>query len=231
MLLNESIWIGKHLSARKTHEISPLIELGSSTEHFRTVEQPYIDEYIHGPLRKNRVKVIHVDQKSDPGIDISGDLFSSETHEKLKCIGARCILCCNIFEHVTDRKSLAALCDSILSPGGYVFITVPLSFPFHFAPIDTYFRPTPQEISALFPNYAVMNSTVLNEGTLLDEWQRHDWRYMLVAVVKTLCKPFYIHRGFKEWFYKNHRSLWLLSQFKVSVVILQKPPSGRQSLV
>ncbi len=203
-----------------------MIELGSSTERFRTVVQPHIEENIHAPLRHNRVKIIHVDQKNDPGIDISGDLFSSATQERIKRTGSRCILCCNIFEHVTDQKSFAALCDGLLLPGGYIFVTVPFSYPYRLDPIDTYFRPTPEEISALFPSYAIVNSIVLHEGTLLNEWLRHDWRYVLVEAVRTLYRPLYVHRGLREWKNRNHRLLWLFSEFKVSAVILRKPPSG-----
>ena len=66
------------------------------------------------------------------------------------------ILCCNIFEHVEDRARFASICHDALRPGGYLVVSVPYSYPYHTDPIDTYLRPTPEEIAAMFPGYALI---------------------------------------------------------------------------
>ena len=64
-------------------------------------------------------------------------------------MGAKCVLCCNILEHVADREAFARVCDQILSPGGTIVVSVPQSYPLHMDPIDTYYRPMPAEIAQL----------------------------------------------------------------------------------
>jgi hypothetical protein len=49
MLTNEAVWIGRALSAPPVGVISPCLNLGSSTAHFRKVLQPYIEDHIITP--------------------------------------------------------------------------------------------------------------------------------------------------------------------------------------
>ena len=90
------------------------------------------------------------------------ELISAATYIKLtprsesKAIHPKTVLCCNMFEHVDDRYKFASICDEVLSPGGYLLITVPHSYPYHLDPIDTMFRPSVDEIAKLFPYYELV---------------------------------------------------------------------------
>ena len=121
--------------------ISPLLNLGSSTRHFRETTQPHIERELFGPLREAGVKVVHCDLKKDVGVDVAGDILESEVMRRLKTRGFKCILLSNLLEHVRDRAAVALACEEIVGPGGFILATVPSSYPYHADPIDTYYRP------------------------------------------------------------------------------------------
>jgi hypothetical protein len=130
--------------------ISPLLNLGSSTRHFREVIKPYIDAELFAPLRKAGVKVVHSDLKEEEGVDFAGDILDPEVMRRLKGMGFKCILLSNVLEHVRNREAVTAACEEILGSGGFILATVPSSCPYHADPIDTYYRPSPAELATAF---------------------------------------------------------------------------------
>lgn len=130
--------------------ISPLLNLGSSTRHFREVIKPHVERELFAPLREARVKVVHSDLKEDEGVDFAGDILDPEVRRRLKGMGFKCILLSNVLEHVRDRKEVTAACEEIVGPGGFILATVPSSYPYHADPIDTGYRPSPAELASAF---------------------------------------------------------------------------------
>lgn len=131
-------------------DVSPLLNLGSSTGHFRTVEKPHIEAELFAPLRNAGIEVVHSDLKPASGVDVAGDILDPVVQQTLVSKGFRCVLLSNLLEHVTDRAAVAAACEAIAGPGGLVLVTVPSSYPYHADPIDSGFRPAPEELAALF---------------------------------------------------------------------------------
>jgi hypothetical protein len=131
-------------------EVSPLLNLGSSTRHFREVIKPHIERELFGPLREAGVKVVHCDLKEDDGVDVAGDILDPEVRGRLSETGFKCVLLSNLLEHVRDRGAVTAACEEIVGPGGFILATVPSSCPYHADPIDTYFRPSPVELASAF---------------------------------------------------------------------------------
>jgi SAM-dependent methyltransferase len=130
--------------------ISPLLNLGSSTRHFREVIKPHVDRELFAPLREAGVKVVHSDLKKDEGVDFAGDILDLEVRRRLRGMEFKCILLSNVLEHVRDRKEVTAACEEIVGPGGFILATVPSSCPYHADPIDTYYRPSPAELASAF---------------------------------------------------------------------------------
>ena len=130
--------------------VSPLLNLGSSTRHFREVIKPHVDGELFAPLREAGVKVVHSDLKEDEGVDFAGDILDPEVLQRLKGMGFKCILLSNVLEHVRDREAVAAACEEIVGRGGFILATVPSSCPYHADPIDTYYRPSPAELASAF---------------------------------------------------------------------------------
>jgi hypothetical protein len=220
MRIEEAKWIGKALSDLPIDRISPILELGSSTRTFRCVEKPHIEEYVHRPLRKKSVHIVHSDLKKGDGIDISGDIYQSETTEELRKVGAKCILCCNILEHVADRDKFAMICDSLLRPAGYMIITVPRSYPYHLDPIDTYFRPSAEEVANLFADYSQIKSATIKSDTYLKEILGAP--NPITMAVGAWAKIALCRGGIEATKARAHRWLWLLRPYLITAVLLKK---------
>src|SRR5688572_5685334 len=95
------------------------LNIGSSTERFRTRSQPHIEQLLFGPLRESGVRVIHCDMKADPGVDLVGDVLDPGFQQQLRSLGAQLLICSNLLEHLTDPKAFAAACASLVTPGGF----------------------------------------------------------------------------------------------------------------
>jgi len=129
---------------------SPVLNVGSSTARFRAVERPWIEEFVFAPLRVAGAEVDHLDLKAAEGVDLVGDILDPALQERLAAHGYRCVILSNVLEHVRDRHAVAAACEAIVGAGGLVLVTVPRSYPYHADPLDTGYRPAPEELAPLF---------------------------------------------------------------------------------
>ncbi len=161
MFRREAEWIGAHLAALPVEAISPLINIGSSTGDFRERIQPWIDEAIFRPLRERGVAVIHVDLKDAPGVDMVANIFEDEGFERMKAVRPKMALLTNVLEHVLEPGVFTRRCLELLEPGARLLISVPRSYPHHNDPIDTMFRPTPEEVAALAPEARMIHGEIL----------------------------------------------------------------------
>jgi hypothetical protein len=216
MRREEAQWIAGYLAS--AGDISPLVELGSSTRHFRTVVKPHIDQFLHAPLRARGIRVVHTDIKAAEGVDISGNIYERDVRARLKDVRAKAVLCCNIFEHVEDRAAFAAICDDILEPGGTMVVSVPYSYPIHLDPIDNYFRPTPAEIAALFPGYQMIDQAIVTSGSYRDDFE-------FPEAFRAIAKSLLWRGGAAGAKNRLHRFLWLFRRYRISVAVLRKPLS------
>jgi hypothetical protein len=169
VLLEEARWLSERLAEFNTPELSPLIDLGSSTGHFRQVEQPYIDSLIFRPLAERGCRVFHVDQKAGEGVDVVADIFSEASRAEISALQPRTIIAANILEHVPDPDEVLKLLFDLLPVGGTLFLTVPFSFPYHADPIDTLLRPTPSQVRRMCRPHHVQRCDVVKGKTLIGE--------------------------------------------------------------
>jgi hypothetical protein len=131
-------------------DISPLLNLGSSTRAFREQAKPHIERQLFAPLRAAGIDIVHSDLKQADGVDVAGDILDPIVRADLKARGFKTLLIANMLEHVADRAAVIAACEEIVGPGGLIFATVPSSFPYHADPIDTGYRPRPGDLAAAF---------------------------------------------------------------------------------
>ena len=124
MQFEEARWLNRQLSQLRSDDLYPMCNLGSSTEHYRKLDQPYIDKYLFAPARMKSLQVIHVDAKDAPGVDVVADLTDPTLQARLAKLSDRSVMCCNLLEHVSDRVFIRDLVLSILKPRGYVIATV-----------------------------------------------------------------------------------------------------------
>src|SRR5512138_2023127 len=219
MRRQEAAWIGEKMRALNGARV--VLNLGSGSKRFREVSKPYIDREIFDPLVRAGVRVVHADLKSGEGIDISGDLFDPAVQRRLRALAPQTVLACNIMEHLPKevRARFPQVLDSLLPPGGILVITVPCSYPYHADPIDTLYRPKPEELCACFPGYEVLEARTIDSESYGEEFVAGGASRMLRKVLRMFF-PFVRP---KRWLSHAHRMLWMFRPYRLSGVVLRKP--------
>lgn len=221
MLLEEAEWIGETLNRLPAQSISPCINLGASTRTLREIKQPYTVEKVLAPLSARNIKIVHSDIKSGEGIDVAGDIYDARVQMRLAAFRPRLILCTNILEHLRDPGGFARACSAILAPEGYILVSVPRSYPYHPDPIDTLFRPSPEEIATLFPGFTSISSGIVTCKTYLGEIARGRTTPAIAKrIVRDMIRTFVPFIKFRGWISQVHRYRWLFRPYEVSVVLL-----------
>lgn len=217
MLVEEARWLYRHLSTFDPDHLYPLCNIGSSTEYFRCTEQPYIDKYLFAPARKQSRKVIHVDMKPAPGVDLVGDLTDPNFLTQLAGLNIRSVMCCNVLEHVRHRELICHSILSVLRAPAYIIATVPFDFPYHEDPIDTMYRPNVSELVGLFPGTSICRAKILRASRFEYEMKRNYWD--LSGLILRSAAPFYRPRS---WWRSIETLKTLARGYRVTCVILRK---------
>lgn len=215
----EAAWLDKLLRERDASELSPLLNLGSSTRAFREVEQPWCERILFAPLRARGVKTIHVDFRDGEGIDIRADMLDPRDLPRLKALGAKAILCCNMLEHVVDPGVLARHCIEIVGPGGMIYVTVPFSYPHHRDPIDTMYRPAPDQLARLFGPAQMLKGEIVDSGeSYWGQVAKRPW--VLLRHVLRFPFPFVAFGGWKRSMRKLY---WLAHNYRFTAAVFEVP--------
>jgi SAM-dependent methyltransferase len=218
MMKCDASWLAQTLRRYSDDELTPLVNLGASTEHFRTVEQPHIDRLVFAPLLARGLRIIHTDFKVGRGVDIAGDIFDDATFSALKATSPRAIICTHMLEHVTDRERLVARMLDLLPRGGLFFVTVPSSYHLHNDPIDTMFRPTPKELAALFVGHQILESVELTGDTYWSLIRKRP----LTLIGRHLGRFFIPFFGWRQWKRSMAKLYWLFHHYKVAALVGRK---------
>lgn len=220
MLIEEAQWLGDQLRALDPARVFPLLDVGSSTAEFRTSDQPWIDRLIFAPARAANRPVLHMDVKPAPGVDIVADLNDERAIDALAARRFKSVLCSNLLEHVRDPGGLARrLVHLVPEQGGYLFISGPYRYPYHPDPIDTRFRPTPEELAAIFPGTRIDQRAIVRNGTYFDEFRRTP--ASLPRLLVRLLLPFYKPASWRrEWTRFIHHAPWMFRPFEASCLLL-----------
>jgi SAM-dependent methyltransferase len=165
MLPREARWFEEQ-AATLGDAIFPAFNVGSHTAEFRAKTQPWIDRHVFGPFAARGREVVHTDIQAAPGVDLVGDLTDPAFQEELRQRKFRSAFCNNLLEHVEKPERICRAVVAAVEPGGYLFVSVPHRFPYHADPIDTMFRPSPEELAALFPGTEFVVGEALHCGNL-----------------------------------------------------------------
>ncbi len=216
----EADWISRIVyDPRDPKEFFPLLNVGSQTLKFRKTDQPHIDQLIFSPAREKNFKVVHTDLQQGEGIDISGDLCNPDFLDRLRTYRFKSVLCSNLLEHVSVgmRKPICVAIEQIVENQGYIIVTVPFSYPYHPDPIDTYFRPTPAELGALFEQCEHIESAIIEYHSFARKLANN--RKLLFTTLIRSLMPFYRPN---KWLGVVHQFFWLFRNYKVTAVLLRK---------
>lgn len=164
MFREESVWIKNAIQKLKpANGCDEVANIGSSTDYFRKVIQPHIHHNIIDTLFSTGWKVVNVDMKKEPGVDLVADVTKEDFAEPLKERFALTI-CTNLLEQVNDIKVVTKNLVAITRSSGHILITVPYRYKLHGDPSDNGFRPTPQQIVDLFKDVAeyIVDSKIIS---------------------------------------------------------------------
>ena len=225
MHINECNWIYQNLRNYKINEISPIIDLGGSTEKYRTIDQPWLENDFYQKLRNKGVNILFSDIKKEVGVDLVGDIFNNKFVLSLKRSNFNCIFCCNFLEHVLDPKDLIDRCMSILPIGGILVITVPYSYPYHRDPIDTLYRPDIGELSKLVDSHEIISSEIISTGSYRDHIAKSPWK------IFRHIRVFFPFLGFEKWKRSAIKLKWLFTNFKHTCMIVKKSHSNNDIII
>jgi hypothetical protein len=218
MMKCDATWLAESLARLPNETLSPILNLGSSTRHFREVEQPHIHEIVFAPLDARGVAVIHTDIKADDGVDLVCDLMSDEGLAAIQARAPKALVCTHMLEHVPNAAMMAQRMLAAMPAGGLLFVSVPSSYHQHNDPIDTMFRPSPQELASLFPGTDVLDAREL-EGD-------YYWIYVRKRPFTLFFRHFFRFwfpfLGFAKWKRSMGKLYWLFYPYKVSAVALRK---------
>jgi hypothetical protein len=214
----ECRWLLTQLAPFADAELSPLLNIGSSTRAFREEHQPWIEQGLFAPLGRRHIEIVHVDIKSDDGVDLCADIMDAVGYDRIAGVKPRALLLCNLLEHVTDPKAFAQRCVAVVPSGGLLFVTVPHSYPHHRDPIDTMFRPPPQALGALFSGTQMLRGEIVDTGeSYRDQVRRRPW--ILLRHLFRLPVPFL---GIEKWKRSMQKLYWLWHNYEMTCVVFQK---------
>ena len=194
-----------------------MLNIGSSTREYRETTQPWIRDFLIDPLQRRGVKIIHSDMRSGDGIDIKANISDDADVEQLRVLNAKSVLCCNMLEHVQDPGDVALRCLGLVPEGGYIVVTVPYSYPHHRDPIDTMFRPNPDEVISLFRTVQVMDREIIAVGSYRDNVGKRPW--IIFRHIFRFPFPF-VH--FDRWKRSMNKLRWLVNPYLQSCVVMRK---------
>lgn len=166
MLPKEARWFVKQAARLGDEALFPMLNVGSHTAEFRAKTQPWIDAELFGPFAARGREVVHTDIQAAIGVDLVGDLTDPAFQADLKSRRFRSVLCNNLLEHVENPERICRALGEAVTPGGLILLSVPHRFPYHADPIDTMFRPSPEELAKLFPNAEPVIGEKLRCGNL-----------------------------------------------------------------
>ena len=216
MRRTEAEWIATQLAQLKPSDISPILNIGSSTAEFREQKQPHIDSLIFKPLISRQVRVIHTDLKEAPGVDIAGDLLDPAVRSRLRAERPKAVLSSNLLEHVLQPERFASAISDLVPHSGYLILTAPCSYPYHADPIDTGFRPSPAALAALFDGCELVHGSIVEDITYGDELRAKG----PVAAMRSILGIFDPRRDIGRA--RRDRMRWLFRRFSSTCVVMRR---------
>ncbi|MCY7421114.1 MAG: class I SAM-dependent methyltransferase [Chitinophagaceae bacterium] len=204
MFREESIWIQNALQTIHPSQNIEVANIGSSTGYFRKVLQPHIHNNVMDPLNNSGWKVMHVDMKDEPGVDLVADVTKTNFSGQFKNRFGLTI-CTNLLEHVEDIDLVIQNLVDITCNNGYVLITVPNKYKIHYDPIDNGFRPTPFEIASRFLQLGNPINVVAEEIITIEEIAYYRIKKSRIPL----------------WGYRDRLKYYLGNRHKVTGILLQ----------
>jgi hypothetical protein len=192
-----------------------IINLGSGNVEELKKNKPWVSKNVFEIFKKQKAKILHVDAENFPGVDIVQDLSepcSLTFCDKLK--GSKLFILANVLEHIPKKAHadfLKKIYGKMKSKDG-LMITVPYDYPYHADPIDTLYRPTPEDLHKLLP-LTWLEGEIVSAGSY-----REEFRHMnILKKMRKLLKPLWFFQKPSKWL-ENHRLFYLFKNYRITIV-------------
>ena len=213
MRLEESLKIKNIIKKHRAYK--NIINLGSGNVEQLMKTKPWVSKNVFDLLKKQRAKILHVDTENFPGVGIVQDLSQPNSLsfcDKLE--GSKLFILANVLEHI-PKKAHAELLNKIYSKmksKDGLIITVPYDYPYHADPIDTMYRPSPNELKKLLP-LKWLEGEILSAGSYKEEFRQMN----TLKKIRKLLKPFWIFQKPTKWL-ESHRLFYLFKKYQMTIV-------------
>jgi len=198
MLPEEVDWLGERLPPGSGRG-RVVLNIGSSTRHYRTVMQPNIDRAIFRPLTERGYKVLHIDRKLDEGVDLVGDLEDAAFAKQLATLHPELVFCNNVLMHLRPGglSSVIAAINDIVPMGSLLFVSGSAVYPHTSDPHDNGLRVDEVKLARLFAGFDVVESAIVTSRRSLLGDLLEDKRLAGKVALRALL-PFYRPRNWLE---------------------------------
>jgi len=160
----EASWLERLLRERAPDELSPLLMSAAARARSGKRNSPGRSGFCSRPCGARGIQLIHLDARQGEGIDIKADILSETDLPRIKALRPKAILCCNILEHVKDPDALARRCIEIVGPGGFIFVTVPFSYPITAIPSTRSSARRPRRSPCSFGRRGMLTGEIVDVG-------------------------------------------------------------------
>ena len=200
---------------KKHKPFANIINLGSGNVEQLKKTKPWVSKNVFDIFKKQKAKILHVDAEGFPGVDIVQDLSEPNSLsfcDKLK--GSKLFILANVLEHIPKKahaEFLKKIYGKMKSKDG-LMITVPYDYPYHADPIDTLYRPTPEDLHKLLP-LTWLEGEIVSAGSY-----REEFRHMnILKRIRKLLKPLWFFQKPSKWL-ENHRLFYLFKNYRITIV-------------
>ncbi len=200
---------------KKHKPFANIINLGSGNVEQLKKTKPWVSKNVFDIFKKQKAKILHVDAEDFPGVNIVQDLSEPNSLsfcDKLK--GSKLFILANVLEHIPKKAHadfLKKIYGKMKSKDG-LMITVPYDYPYHADPIDTLYRPTPEDLHKLLP-LTWLEGEIVSAGSYRDEFRHMN----TLKRIRKLLKPLWIFQKPSKWL-ENHRLFYLFKNYRITIV-------------
>lgn len=209
----EAAWLADQILSLPPAEASPILNIGSSTSQFNE-RRPWLSELLYGPIADAGIKLVNVDIKNAPGVDLVGDITDSAFRSEVASVGARAVLCSNLLEHVPDPLGLARALPDCLPDGGTIFASGPSAFPYHPDPLDNRLRPSLSEFVSMFGDLECIAEARIPTGSMRTDMTPALWARFAARLALPVYRP-------ADWAVQLRRLGWINRDYEAVACVLR----------
>jgi len=192
------------------------VNLGAGEVRQHALKKPWLDQFIYHPLKTRGIDIIHVDFAKYDEIDLVLDLTNTSSQYALKSIsGRKCFLLCNVIEHIPEhlRKQTIGNLLEAMEPEDHLVVSVPKHYPYHADPIDSLYRPSARDLSAMLP----INISLMKE-VAAGNFYREIKTMPLGKRIRKLAKPLWPFQSLDKYRGNLSRLRFLFRDYVITIV-------------